>query len=117
MNYESLLLYLGTDKLIKVFSSMLMERRLILCSKSLRSVLHYSKLARGHVQKFELQKKKKKERAFTGMVISISFVCMMMMMAMADSSWTRIWEGLGSVLVCLLVSLSHGIKSLYIQLM
>ncbi|KAK7098428.1 hypothetical protein V1264_002726 [Littorina saxatilis] len=35
VNYESLLLYLGTEKLIKVFASMLMERRLILCSNHL----------------------------------------------------------------------------------
>ncbi|KAL8614128.1 hypothetical protein ACOMHN_026345 [Nucella lapillus] len=35
VNYESLLQYLGTDKLIKVFSSILMERRLILCSQHL----------------------------------------------------------------------------------
>ncbi|KAL8594866.1 hypothetical protein ACOMHN_016107 [Nucella lapillus] len=38
VNYESLLLYLGTDKLIKVFASMLMERRLILCSKHLSAL-------------------------------------------------------------------------------
>ncbi|XP_076471126.1 uncharacterized protein LOC143301017 [Babylonia areolata] len=38
VNYESLLQYLGTDKLIKVFSSMLMERRLILCSQQLSTL-------------------------------------------------------------------------------
>lgn len=35
VNYESLLSYLGTEKLIKVFASMLMERHLILSSKHL----------------------------------------------------------------------------------
>ncbi|XP_076450251.1 uncharacterized protein LOC143286535 isoform X2 [Babylonia areolata] len=38
VNYESLLLYLGTDKLIQVFASMLMERRLILCSRNLSAL-------------------------------------------------------------------------------
>ncbi|CAG5121199.1 unnamed protein product, partial [Candidula unifasciata] len=35
VNYESPLYYLGTDRLVKVFSSMLMERRIILCSSNL----------------------------------------------------------------------------------
>ncbi|XP_046546111.1 DENN domain-containing protein 2B-like isoform X2 [Haliotis rubra] len=35
VNYECLLNYLGTDKLIKVFSSLMMERRILLCSNSL----------------------------------------------------------------------------------
>ncbi|KAK3777120.1 hypothetical protein RRG08_055865 [Elysia crispata] len=35
VNYESPLFYLGTDRLVKVFSSMLMERRIILCSSNL----------------------------------------------------------------------------------
>ncbi|XP_046337065.1 uncharacterized protein LOC124118805 isoform X5 [Haliotis rufescens] len=35
VNYECLLSYLGTDKLIKVFSSLMMERRILLCSNSL----------------------------------------------------------------------------------
>ncbi|GFO01090.1 DENN domain-containing protein 2a-like isoform x2 [Plakobranchus ocellatus] len=35
VNYESPLFYLGTDRLVKVFSSMLMERRIILCSGNL----------------------------------------------------------------------------------
>ncbi|XP_025086035.1 DENN domain-containing protein 2A-like isoform X3 [Pomacea canaliculata] len=38
VNYESLICYLGTEKLIKVFSSMLMERRLILCSNQLSTL-------------------------------------------------------------------------------
>ncbi|XP_035829118.1 DENN domain-containing protein 2B isoform X2 [Aplysia californica] len=35
VNYESPLCYLGTDKLVKVFSAMLMERRVMLCSANL----------------------------------------------------------------------------------
>ena len=35
VNYESPLCYLGTDKLVKVFSSLLMERHIILCSTHL----------------------------------------------------------------------------------
>ncbi|KAK6191595.1 hypothetical protein SNE40_003242 [Patella caerulea] len=35
VQYDCLLPYLGTDKLIKVFSSLLLERRIILCSNNL----------------------------------------------------------------------------------
>ncbi|ESO95421.1 hypothetical protein LOTGIDRAFT_116963, partial [Lottia gigantea] len=35
VNYDCLLVYLGTDRLIKVFSALLLERRVILYSKSL----------------------------------------------------------------------------------
>ncbi|XP_059148527.1 DENN domain-containing protein 2A-like isoform X2 [Physella acuta] len=35
VNYESPLYYLGTDKLVKVFSSIVMERRVLLCSSNL----------------------------------------------------------------------------------
>ncbi|GFS01665.1 DENN domain-containing protein 2A-like isoform X2 [Elysia marginata] len=38
VNYESPLFYLGTDRLVKVFSSMLMERRIILCSSNLSTL-------------------------------------------------------------------------------
>ncbi|CAL1547490.1 unnamed protein product, partial [Lymnaea stagnalis] len=35
VNYESPLYYLGTDKLVKVFAAMLMERNIMLCSSNL----------------------------------------------------------------------------------